>query len=679
MKPYEPKSWVTRVFLVWWLTALSCFFISGRLIYLQLLKGKWLKEKALKQQTVTLKTFQPRRNICDRNGIPLAIDTLAYDVFAHPLYFSISIEEVANKLSPILCIDSLSIQKLLKPTSTGICLASQLPENTGKLIASLRLDGIDLIKHPKRYYPYKEIVGNVIGYVDTSHQGQAGIELSCQESLQLNSPTLTSSIDGRGVLISHQIPKELFIQDNLSLQLTLDLELQKIAYKALKQGLENCKGKRGTVLILDPKTGGILTLVALPSYDPNIYYDFPIERFKPWPVTDLYEPGSTFKPLNIAIALETKAISPEDSFYDEGCIRVGDSIITNNDYNSYKPLPCLPNTYNKIVKLLANSSNVGMVHILERIAPEIYHSWLSKLDLGHAASPLETDLPWASESSLKDINEFVCYEIEPAAASFGQGLAMTPIKLAQLYASLANGGILVKPYLVTGLANAAEDTQKAKGIDLPSYNIRKKNLGNHLSWHKAEPSYLFLKRSGIRVTDLLRHIKAEGRFALPFRKNLLQLFTQDAHRTTELQLEPKAHQPQLLRPTRHAVYATNQSKRVFSHETTKLLLDMLEDVIWNGTGSSCFVEGYRIGGKTGTSQKHTQEGGYSKTKIITSFAAIFPTEDPQYVILTVIDEPNIPLSFGSNTAAPIVKSIIESLIDIKKMKPTIPIIKVKKD
>nr|NP_038351.1 peptidoglycan synthetase [Mesostigma viride]Q9MUV9.1 RecName: Full=Peptidoglycan D,D-transpeptidase FtsI homolog [Mesostigma viride]AAF43792.1 putative peptidoglycan synthetase [Mesostigma viride]WKT08202.1 penicillin-binding protein [Mesostigma viride] len=580
----------SRIVLVWILFFSGSSLLLGRLFYLQVMKGSWLTNKAKNQQTIILNTFQPRRTICDRNGIPLAIDTLAYDIFAHPLHFKKSTFDIANELYSILNLDVEYLQNLFIKNTTGICIAHQAPEQIANQIIAKNIEGIELVQHPKRYYPYKQLCADVIGYVNTLHEGQAGLELSCQESLQLQSPEVVSAIDGRGFLINDGIPRELFKQDSLCLQLTIDLDLQKASYLAIYDGIKKCNAKRGTVIILDPYTGAILALVTAPSYDPNVYYDFPIERFKNWPVIDLYEPGSTFKPINMAIALEAKAIKKNDFFYDEGCIQISDTIITNNNYYN-KQFACDKNSHLNITDVLSNSSNVGMVHILQRLAPEIYYQWIQKLGLGNNVF-LETDFPLSSYSSLKNILEFTSYNIESAVTSFGQGLAMTPIKLAQLYACLSNGGNIIRPYIVDGLF----DIQNEKLFTLNN-NIFDQNIS--------------LKRKLLKT-------------------------------------------------------------KVFSPSTTEIVLDMLEEVIFNGTGSSCFLPGYRIGGKTGTSQKHAEQGGYSTKHILTSFAAIFPINNPQYVILSVIDEPSIPLSFGSNTAGPVVRSIIESLIRIKKIPPSIP-------
>lgn len=194
---------------------------------------------------------------------------------------------------------------------------------------------------------------------------------------------------------------------------------------------------------MDAWDGSLLALVSVPSYNPNEYSKADISLFKNWTIADLYEPGSTFKPLNVAIALETGVIKPDDVFDDPGFIRVADRTIKNAEQNSDRMI--------NIAQILQHSSNVGMVKIMQRLPTSIYYQWLQRLGIGQS---IKTDLPFVVSSQLKSQEKFMASPIEKATASFGQGFSLTALQLVQLHGALANGGKLVTPHVVQGLIDS---------------------------------------------------------------------------------------------------------------------------------------------------------------------------------------------------------------------------------
>ena len=291
--------------------------------------------------------------------------------------------------------------------------------------------------------------------------------------------------------------------------------------------------------------------------------------FKNWAVTDLYEPGSTFKPINVAIALDEKAIRSNDTFEDTGEIKVGTDTISNHDFykNGAKGEVSIP-------EILQDSSNVGMIKIMERIKPARYYQRLQELGI---EKKVGIEIPGSTAGRLKDEIEFTVREIEPATASFGQGFSLTPLKLIQLHAAIANGGKLITPHVVKGLS------------DFDGYS----------------------------------------------------------HYTL-----------------------TKQETRIFSEKTAKTVLEMMETVVEDGSGTEAYDPKYRIAGKTGTSEKSDQStGSYAENEKITSFVALFPVEKPRYAVLAVIDEPQGEHTFGSTVAAPVVGEVIEAIIAHKGIEP----------
>ncbi len=559
-----------RLLLVWGVLLVGVLGLGWRVYQLQIIQAPKLQEKARQQQMVNLRPYIPRRTIVDSQNNVLATDRLVYSLYAHPKLFKTPKEKIAQKLAPIL--DRWTSQKLIEKFNqreSGIRIASALTEEVAKKITNLSLDGLELIEYYSRFYPQQKIVADAIGYVDRDRRGQAGVEYSQRQLLEYDLLTFRIRRAGNGAIMPASLPEGLLDFDDLQLRLTLDLRLQRAARVALKQKMRYYNAKRGTVIVMDVKDGSLLALVCEPTYNPNQYFKYNIELFKNWAVTDLYEPGSTFKPINVAIALEAGVIKPHNFFYDSGKIKVDGWNIYNHDYHSRGGRGPM-----SIAKILQYSSNVGMIQIVRRMNKRDYYSSLKKLGLGES---MGVDLPGDAPGYLKSEAEFTLRSIEAATASFGQGFSLTPLKLLQLHGAIANGGTLVTPHVVQGLA----DPQ------------------GHFHW---QPSFT--------------------------------------------------------------------TKKVFSESTTRAVLEMMETVVTKGSGEPAQIEGYRIAGKTGTAQKASPWGGYLPNAKITSFVAILPVESPRYAVVAVIDEPKGSNTFGSTVAAPIVKSVMETLIAVKGIPPS---------
>ncbi|MFN5857050.1 MAG: peptidoglycan D,D-transpeptidase FtsI family protein [Pseudanabaenaceae cyanobacterium] len=562
-----------RLILVWSLLAFAAVALGARLFYLQITTGPELLEKARRQQMFIMRPFIPRRTVTDRKGMVLAVDRPIYTLFAHPhLYIKNDPpEEIAEKLAPILKRPKDELLKVLTRDTTSIPVERWLTEAQADRIYNLRLNGLDLVQQRHRLYPQQDLAAEVLGYVNVDHRGQAGLELSQEKLLERTDQAPAVSQDGTGKLIPNRVPAGMIRPDRTNLQLTIDARVQRTARQVLKQQMTKFNAKRGAVMVMDVRNGGLLTMVTEPTYDPNRYYESDVKLFKNWAVSDLYEPGSTFKPLNVAIGLEAGVIQPDTVLMDEGALTIGGWPVANFDYETAGYVGPL-----SITQILERSSNVGMVHIVQRMKPSVFYSWLERIGLGDVSG---IDLPSETPSSLKPQDQFVTYVIEPATASFGQGFAITPVQLVQLHGIIASGGKLLTPHVVKGLVN-----------------------------EEGEEYY----------------------------------------------------QPKLPTP-----------RQVFSPTTTRRVLDMMGAVVENGTGKPARIPGYRFGGKTGTAQKAGPTGGYTSGKI-TSFVAIFPLQEPRYVIAAVVDEPVGADAFGSTVAAPIVKAVIEDIIVTEGIPPSHP-------
>ncbi|MEL6441108.1 MAG: penicillin-binding protein 2 [Cyanobacteria bacterium J06621_8] len=583
---------ILRLFLVWGILVVGTMGLAWRLYYLQIIdpvvkyeqapQGKKLTQIAKDQQTATLNFYIPRRQIVDRQQNVLATDRITYTLYVHPHLFRrnskpVPPEEIAEELAQIL--GNKTKEQLLgifAQKDWGIRLEGNLPESAKMKIKSMEIDGLDLKQNYARFYPHQEMAAEVTGYVnrDRDRTPQAGVEYT-QNRLLKRSPIswkMRRSFN-RHKAVFHpgdlERSQQLFNFDDLRLQLTIDLRLQQLARNALKQQMEQYQAKRGAVIVMDVRDGAIAALVSEPTYNPNTYYKYDISLFKNWAITDLYEPGSTFKPINIALALDAGVISPRDTFDDTGKIQIRDAVVRNHDF--FKKGARGKVSLSEILKF---SSNVGMIKIMRRMEPLDYYQDLQKLGI---EEQLEFDIPGYTTGRLKNEVEFTVREIEPATTAFGQGFSLTPLKLIQIHAALANQGKLITPHVVRGLSD----------------------YQGHL--HYFQPP---------------------------------------------------------------------NTKQIFSSETANTVLAMMEEVVEDGSGYASKIPGYRIAGKTGTSQKADDKGGYDETAKITSFVGLFPVEAPRYAILAVVDEPQGEHTYGSTVAAPIVGKVIQGIINIEGIPPT---------
>lgn len=557
---------VFRVLLVWLLLVAVALGLAGRLAQLQLLKGDTLQAIARQQQARQLNFNTSRHSIVDNQGIPLAVDRLVYTLYSHPALFRQPISVVAQTLSPLLDMPAISLTEQFKAQDTGIRVVDDLPEETARRIQRLRLDGLELVPNQQRFYPQQDLLSQVVGFIDVEGDAQTGLEIQYEERLTLPIPTIPK-ISGPALPVA-SLPSQETAQQ---LQLTLDNRLQRVAQEALRQTLRTFGAKRGTVMVMDVHSGEIRAFAVEPTFDPNRYFDADLAWLKNWAITDLYEPGSTFKPVNVAIALEAGAIIPEDTLYDEGRIQIGEWTIQNADYDVKGAGGTLT-----ITEVLKNSSNVGMVHMMEEMPASDFYEWLEKIELNR---PTGINLPAENIPTLKDRKQFVNSRVDAATASFGQGIVLTPVKLLQLQAAIANGGYLVTPTVVKGLA---DDT-------------------GQFTW------------------------------------------------------QPSPRQP----------------KQVFSPDNAAAVLKMMETVVEDGTGDAAHIPGYRVAGKTGTAQKVTESGVYGSGRI-TSFVGLIPVEAPRFAVLAVIDDPLGPDAYGGTVAAPLVKTVMESLVVLEGIPPSSP-------
>jgi cell division protein FtsI (penicillin-binding protein 3) len=460
-----------RLVGVWLLLLLGMVGLGSRLAYLQLAIGDELKVRAQQQQTTQATPRASRRQMVDRQGNVVAMDRVLYTLYVHPILFKKSHQEIAEALSTVLGQNPSKLTRQFAEQDSGIQLNTDISEETAKRLQALGLDGLDLLPSPQRVYPQNELFSQITGYVDLEGTPKAGVELGFQEQLRYDDPKA-----------GEPTPLQQVTRDDLQMQLTIDSRLQRIAQENLAATVAEFNAKRGALLIMDSHTGEILTMAIAPTYNPNKYYDANIEHFKNWTVSDLYEPGSTFKPLNIAIALENGSISATDSVNDEGEIQIGEWPIRNVDYTTNGPRGII-----SITDVLRYSSNVGMVRVMQSLPRADYYGWLQKLGLGEMTG---IDLPGEVSGQIKARDQFVGSEVEAATTAFGQGFSLTALQMVQLHGILANGGKMVTPHVVRGLVNGE----------------------GKFTWQpkQAEPKQIFSAETSRQVLAMMKEVVEDG-------------------------------------------------------------------------------------------------------------------------------------------------------------------------
>lgn len=565
----------TRLFWVYGLLCLALGGLAVRLVWLQVVQGDVLQTRARQIQTQSVKPLGTRRTIVDREGRMVAIDEERFTLWAHPRYFSFpgddsstrrTPEDVAAKLAVALGRPQTDLLSALQGRKSGVKLLTNLDPETAAKVKRLQISGLDLEAYPQRIYPQGSLFANVVGFLNLDRIPQAGLEQSRDGDLKRQETTFRMRRGGDGTPLPDGLQAGSLYGDDLRLQLTLDSRLQLVAQQAVAKQMKQWNAKRGVALVMDAQSGELLALASAPTYDPNRYWEFNPGSFREWSVQDLYEPGSTFKPINLAIALQEKAIEPNGTVNDVGQLSIAGWPIFNADRRGHGVID--------FPTVLQVSSNVGMVAAMSHLKRDTFWRWLNRIGINDVP---DTDLPGAVAGQLKSNQEFVSSPIEPATAAFGQGFSLTPLKLVQLHAMLANGGRLVSPHITRGL------------------------------------------RSG------------------------------DGLATTPLQTGV-----QLLDP-----------------KVTRQVVHWMETVVDKGTGKGIKIPGYRIAGKTGTAQK-AHNGVYIPGARITSFVATLPVENPRYVVLVVMDEPQGGNAYGSTVALPVARQIVEALLVLEKVPPSLP-------
>lgn len=414
---------------------LLCFIlIILKLFYIQVIASNYYSA----DYVTTEKILPQRGKILDRNGDPLAINQTSYLVYVEPHNVK-NKSEVIQKLDEFLKIGEATLTARIDDTKKWVSIRGNVSEETQEKIKNLKLAGVGFQEESKRFYPEASLAAHLVGFLGKTEKGEStgyfGVEGYYDKDLAGLPGVLKSERDlfGRPIFVGTQDRVE--AENGRDFKLTIDKTVQHMIKEKLKEGVEKFEAKEGCVIAADPKTMEIIGLACLPDFDPEHYYDFTEQDFKNWALSSVYEPGSTWKPLMVAAAIEEKAYKPDDLF-DEKCEKeVSNYTIKNWDNKCEGKIT--------ITRILEKSSNIGMVYTGEKIGQEKLYDYLQKYGVG---SYTDVDLQGEVPGILRPKSDLQA--IDYATATFGQGIAVTPIQLVRAFASIINGGYLLRPYVV---------------------------------------------------------------------------------------------------------------------------------------------------------------------------------------------------------------------------------------
>ncbi len=555
------------------ITFIFCLIIA-RYFYVQVVWGKELTLRAADQWNREIPIVAPRGGIYDRNGTLLVGNKTTYRVFVRPNAVT-SKEKCAEELSAVLNIDPQKLlDKLNKKNLSEVTVAKQVDKQSIDKLVSLGLAGVYYSRDNARTYAYNDVLCQVLGFTSSDGTGLTGMEKYYEDILCGTNGEIAYTTDILGVETENTkiIYKEAISGNGL--KLTIDLEIQLAAEQAMRNAYNSSGAKKVSCIVLDPQNFDILAMVNYPSYDLNDIPRDDSERLNSQSrnclVSDIYEPGSTFKIITAAINLEEnvkgnpKAFSPSYVFNGSRTRVVdGTKIKCWSDHANGK------HSNQTLAEALNNSCNPCFTDIALSVGKQTFYEYLYAFGLGKP-----TDIDFSGEAAGLLVPQSLVRDCDLARIGFGQTIAVSGLQLACAAAAAVNGGNYYQPHLLKAVVSPDLETVK--------------------------------------------------------------------------QYEPTV------------------KNRVISQKASSLLSQMLEGVVTEGSGKKAYIEGYKVGGKTGTAQKF-ENGHIAAGKYVSSFVGFFPSNAPRYLALIVVDEPQ-GVYYGSAVAAPVAKEIFEDIIKIKNIK-----------
>jgi len=414
---------------------LGFFAIVVKLFYIQVVNPKYSSETYYFHDK---KILPIRGRIFDRSGQPLVLNTESFLLYAQPKVV-FDKEALIEKIDQMLHLGQATLEARLSQDKDWVILTKDLDIETKEKIEALNLAGIGFDNGYQRYYPEASLAAHLLGFVGKNYWGESvgyfGIEGYFEKELAGLPGMIKTERDILGRPIFFGTQERIDPENGADIYLTIDKSVQIIAKKRLKEGLDLYQAKEGCVLIVEPDTVKICASVCLPDFDQSKYAIYNEAIFKNPAISNLYEPGSIFKPLIVAAALEEKKITANDFVTEDGPVKIGDHFIRTWD-NKYEGKI-------SITRVLERSSNVGMLKIGQKLGEKKIYQYLERFGFGRLTN---IGLQGEIAGQLKPIDQW--YSIDFATVTFGQGIAVTPIQFVRAFAALINGGRLMEPLVV---------------------------------------------------------------------------------------------------------------------------------------------------------------------------------------------------------------------------------------
>jgi cell division protein FtsI/penicillin-binding protein 2 len=422
--------WVASVIIFW------MFAIGIRLVYLQVSRHDSLIERARQQQQDAIETAPQRGQLLDRQGRELARSIETVSIFVDPGELNeADVECLAPVLAAALRTERAALSKQLAAAHQGqsrfVWIARRVTQDVADRVESLGLEKVHLIREPRRFYPNGQLAAHVLGFVGIDGVGLGGLEQFYDEKIAGEPGKLFIEKDSRGrAYESFEIPSK----PGQALVLTIDQSLQYRAEYALANAVAQSHARSGTAIVLDPRSGEILALANVPTFDPNSVGGTRAEVRSNWAIQNIYEPGSTFKIVAFSAAIEKGLVKPSDKINCQmGSITVAGRLI--HDHHAFGTLT--------IAEALAKSSNVAAIKLGLRVGDNTMHDYITSFGFG---SRTRIELPGETAGLVRPVSRWQPSSI--GSIAMGQEIGVTPLQMAAAFGTLANDGIRVAPHLV---------------------------------------------------------------------------------------------------------------------------------------------------------------------------------------------------------------------------------------
>ena len=545
--------------------------LIGRLLFFMVFQSEYYSKKAQDLHVRERYIKAKRGKILDRNGVVLAdnVSVATISVIHNQIKDQ---EQVIEVLCKELGLSREYVEKRVQKVSAIEKIKSNVSKEIGDKIRAYEIPGIKIDEDYKRYYPYGELASKVLGFTGGDNQGIIGLEVKYEEDLQGENGVILTVTDAKGIEIETKGESRIEPVDGKHLMTSLDYNIQSFATQLAKVAMEAKEAERVSIIAMNPQNGEIYCMVDVPEFDLNQPYEIPIEiqpdetiqDVEAWKqeqlnlmwrngcINDTYEPGSTFKIITTAAALEEDVVSLDHSFYCPGYIMVEDRKIRCHKYGGHGSV--------SFVEGMQGSCNPTFISLGLTLGVDRYYSYFTKFGLLQKTG---IDLPGEAGTIMHKKENIG--PVELATVAFGQSFQISPIQMATTVSSLVNGGRRVTPHIATKVVDEEEKTVKT--------------------------------------------------------------------------------------------FSYKEGEKLIEEDTSETLQFLLEKVVDGGTGANGYVEGYRVGGKTATSQTLPRNSG----RYIASYIGFAPADEPEILALAIVHNPK-GVYYGGQVAAPIIRQLFENIL-----------------